>query len=368
MTINRRGFLAGATSVGAFSGLTRPAIATVPAPGRSVTDFGVEPNAERDQRDELQNAIHEISAAGQPVYIPAGMYKIGDYVMLPSKCIIKGEGGQTVLRTAKVGGTIFAGKNPILQMSDLVLEGRPSGTIFHYINYLVMVEGGTAIISDCTFRHAPGAALQITDAGGIIARCGFYDTHHGAVAGHDVRNLVVRDCYFKECQSGFTGGNGTSCLYAGGEDIRMIGNFAFRCSAGISVSGSGEVLENSVEGGHSAWGLSLAGDKEGRGLVAKGNTLTGCDIGIRLAAKSGAVAVSENTISGVRDGAIRVFDVTIATGPDLGRKGAGDSLGMMVAGDSVIQAFDSTVATGPDLTQEGGQGYPHLRIAGNVVR
>jgi hypothetical protein len=362
MMINRRGFLAGAAALA----LPAQARSAETERGRSIAEFGVLPNAERNQRAELQNAIHEISAAGDPVYIPAGLYKIGDLVKLPPKCIIKGEGGQTVLRTAKIGGTIFAGKDPILQMSDLILEGRPDKT-FHYINYLVMVQGGTAIITDCTFRHAPGAAIQITGAGGIIARCGFYDTLHGAVAGHDVRNLAVRNCYFKECRSGYSDRE-ASCLYAGGEDIQMIGNTAIWCSAGFSVSGSGEVLENMVQGGRSAWGLTLAGDKEGRGLVAKGNTLTDCDIGIRLAAKGGAVVVSENTISGARDGAIRAFDVAVATGPDLAGKGAENVPGLMVAGDNAIRAFDGATATGPDLTQEGAQNYPHLTIAGNTVR
>jgi hypothetical protein len=366
MTIDRRVFLANAASAAAVMALTRRAAAD--DRGRSVADFGVEPNAERDQRAELQNAIHEISAAGHPVFIPAGFYKIGAEVELPSKCIIKGENGQTVLRTAKIGGTIFAGRNPILQISDLILEGKPDNAMFHYINYLVMVQGGTAIISDCTFRHAPGAALQITGAGGIIARCGFYDSRHGAVAGHDVRNLIVRDCYFKECRSGNPDRGGTSCLYAGGEDIRMTGNFAIWCSAGISVSGSGEVLDNTVQGARSAWGLTLAGDNEGRGLVAKGNMLTNCDIGIRLAAKGGTVAISENMISGAKDGAIRAFDVAVTTGLDLVRQGAGSIPGLMVAGDSELRAFDGAVATGPDLAREGAGDYPHLMVAGNVVR
>jgi hypothetical protein len=365
MSTSRRVFLVGTVSAGAAAILARPAIATASAPGRSVTDFGVEPNADRDQRAELQNAIHEISAAGQAVYIPAGLYKIG-WVTLPPKCIIKGDSGQTVLRTAKIGGTIFGGRDTILQMSDLILEGRADNTMFHYVDYLVMVQGGTVLISDCAFRHAPASALQITAAGGTIARCGFYDIRHGAFAGHGVRNLVVRDCYFKECRSGFTGSKGTSCLDASGEDIRITGNFAIWCSAGIGVSGSGEVLENRVLGQRSAWGLTLAGDKAGRGLVAKGNTLTNCDVGIRLSAKDGPVAVSDNAISGTQNGAIRVFDAPVVTRPDLGAEIAKQSPGFMVAGPGLD--FDRAVVTGPDLAQEVAGAYPHLMVAGNVVR
>lgn len=357
MAIGRRGFLAGAAAIGSsLTLMPGSAKAAETERGRSVTEFGVDPSATGDQREALQKAIHEISATGQPVYIPAGLYRVSDWIELPPKCILNGDPGRTVLSPRRVGGwVLLSGENQSLQMSGLVLDGRAEQRIcLDLTTCLALLKGGTVIVRESEFRNATGAAIQMTNVSGIFALCNFYACYDGAFGASHARSLLVRQCRFEGSGSCYS--SPRACLHADGKDIQILDNFASKCSAGFSVTGNGEIRNNTIAG-PAAWAMRLgyrdkqlgaiAGSqrppqemeeigKPDTGLVVTGNTISGCDVGIVVASRGEAITISDNIISVAKDGAIRALE-----------------------GDKLV---------GPDLAREGAQAYPGLAARANVIR
>ena len=331
MSIDRRAFLAGAAALA----LPAQARSAETERGRSVTEFGVVPNAAESPQEALQKAIDEISAAGQPVYIPAGVYRISD-LRLPPKCILNGDPGRTVLLPTRINGEIFlASPNRSLQVSGIVFDGRaPGTTALDAVTSIFRINGGVAVIRECEFRNITGGAISARDVSAIFTMNHFHDCTHGALKVAQARSLVVRQCRFEECGTESSYPNGA--IHAGGQDVQITDTFISRCSAGMSVRGNGEIKGNTISG-PGAWGMMLGGGSDdAQGLSVIGNTITGCDIGIGLARGEEWFSVTQNTIAGASQGAIR--------------------------------AFNDTTPTGPDLALERAGSYPNLGLSGNIVR
>ena len=64
MSVDRRHFLLAGSSLAGGSVVNAAYAAAAAVPGRSITDFGVDPNSKADQTKALQKAIDELSAAG----------------------------------------------------------------------------------------------------------------------------------------------------------------------------------------------------------------------------------------------------------------------------------------------------------------
>ncbi len=96
--MDRRYFIGMGGAAAALLGATQAEAAPNPAVGlgRSVADFGVEPNSFRDQSALMQKAINELAQAGQPILIPAGQYRVSN-LQLPSNSSVIGAGGLSVL-------------------------------------------------------------------------------------------------------------------------------------------------------------------------------------------------------------------------------------------------------------------------------
>lgn len=90
------------------------------------------------------------------------------------------------------------------------------------------------------------------------------------------------------------------------------------CGDGISVEADAAVTGNVVEGAPST-GLVLGFGPWGRDIVATGNVLRRCTIGIGVSAsdRAGPMLIANNMISGTRDGAIRQLDHGRPVGPDI---------------------------------------------------
>jgi hypothetical protein len=331
MTIDRRSFLAGAAALA----IPAQARSAETERGRSVTEFGVEPNTDKMHGQLFQKAVDEISAAGQPVYVPAGRYRVGD-VKLPAKCIINGDPGQTILLPKLVGGEVFlAAPNQSLQISGLVFDGRAGNDVrLDLVTAIFRIYGGVAVLRECEFRNTTGEAIYADDVSAIFTMNHSHHCNHGALRIWTARSLLIRQCRFED--NGSTSTTPTEVIFAYGQDVQIADNFISRCSAGIRVKGNGEIKDNIISG-PGAWGLKLGGGADdAQGLSVAGNSITACDIGIGLAPGAEWLSITRNTIAGATQGAIR--------------------------------AFDNATPTGPDLAFERPGTYPNLGLAGNVVR
>jgi hypothetical protein len=327
MTIGRRGFLL-AGGVVAGAGVLPEAMAAPVAVGRSVTDFGVEPNSDADQSKALQTAIDEISKSGQAVYIPGGSYR-GKGLQLPQRCAIIGDPGQTVLRFPSNFPILGTVGNQSLYLSGLTFDGslEPIRTM-DVVSPSLYIDGGEVSLSHCVMSFENGG-MAILNASGVISSvslrgCGIFI--------QDPRGMAVNQCRI----DGFKGAFGIEVVRKkpAREGVLLSNNHISQCGGGIGLQGGGVVNANFVFGAQDM-GLKLGSAKSAGGIIAQGNVMQDCRIGIGVSASGDDIFASLNMIKGAKDGAIRVFDGDKLVGSDLAQKSAESYLNLTVAGNVV---------------------------------
>ncbi len=226
--------------------------------GRTVADFGVEPNAERDQSAAMQRALNELAAAGQPIVIPAGKYRVAK-VQLPSRASILGAPGLTVL----VGGSA-----PVLECHDA---------------------------TDVSLR---GVAFM---GAGLVAR--------------ECRNLTIADCQVLS-----SGGDGLVC--SGSGLLVTGNRASGCARSAIWVEGDGLISNNIISGGGqfglrlgSAWRLGTMS------VINNYIDGTEVGIGVS-SSDAGYAFIAMNMIAGAKNGGIRALNGNELIGKDLTRGGS----------------------------------------------
>jgi len=227
--------------------------------GRALSDFGVIPNGESDQTAPLQKAIDALAAAGLPILIPAGRYRVAG-VQLPSKATLIGSAGLTVI-SAPPGRAAFE----CVGKQDVSLRG------LSFINT------------------------------GLVAR--------------ECRNLTVAECDVISSE-----GDG---LYCGGSGLLITTNRAASCAkAGIWVEGDGIVTSNLISG-NGRFGLRIGSAWRLGTVTVIANSIDGPSVGIGVSsADSGYAMITMNMISGAKEGGIRALSGDTLIGKDLTRGGS----------------------------------------------
>jgi hypothetical protein len=245
----------------ALFGASQAEAAQAPAAafGKSVADFGVEPDAERDQTAAMQRAIDELAPAGQPIVIPAGVIRAAR-LKLPSRASVIGAPGLSIL-VAPQGAPVFEAQNK----QDVSLRG-----------------------------------LGFMGAGLVAREC---------------RNLTVADCQVLS-----SGGDGLVCAGAG---LFVTGNRAASCAgAAIWVEGDALVTNNIVSG-PGRFGLRLGGAWRLGTMSVMCNRIEGTEVGIGASSSDAGYAfIAMNMIAGAKAGGIRALDGDALMGKDLTRGGS----------------------------------------------
>jgi hypothetical protein len=227
--------------------------------GKTVADFGVSPDGWSDQSAAMQKAMDELTAANQPVIIPAGRYRVAK-LRLPSRACVLGVPGLTVL-------------------------AAPPG--------LPALEG-----------------LNVQDAGlRGVAFAGF------ALAARDCRNLTISDCQILS-----SGGDGIVCS---GTGLLVTGNRAQACAkAAIWVEGDGMVTNNIISG-PGQFGLRLGSAARLGTVTVMNNRIEGTATGIGASSsENGYALIAMNMIAGTKNGGIRALIGEELAGHDLTRGGS----------------------------------------------
>jgi hypothetical protein len=259
--MERRFFLGLGGAAAAFCGTAaaNAAVSAADGSGKSVAAYGLEPNVWIDQSALLQKAVDELAAAGQPIVIPAGRYRVSR-VKLPSQAAIFGIPSLTVL-SAPAGAAAFE----CAGAQDISLRG----TAFT----------GTAIIA------------------------------------RECANITICDCQILS-----SGGDGFVCS---GSGILVSGNRAASCArAAIWVEGDGMVTGNLVSG-QGQFGLRLGSGSRLGNLTVMNNRIDGPAVGIAASSsEKGYALISMNLIVGAQKGAIRALIGEELAGRDLTHGGS----------------------------------------------
>jgi hypothetical protein len=156
--MDRRDFV-GLSGVAALLGAG--AANAAPAPpvfsGKTVLDFGVEPDSPADQSSAMQKAIAALSEARQPIAIPAGNYRAAKLV-LPSNATVLGVPGLTVL-TAPGKAPVFETPARDVSLRGLTFAGWA----------LLALNCQNLSIADCQVLSSPSVGFSCAGTGIQIA-------------------------------------------------------------------------------------------------------------------------------------------------------------------------------------------------------
>ncbi len=317
MSVDRRHFLlAGSTLAGGGFASAAHAAASA-AQTRNVTDFGVDPRGQADQTQPLQTAIDALSREGEAVLLPAGVYRAGK-LALPARCSLLGVPGHTFLVVDEVGGAVVEGGMVTLFGIGFSVRAAKTGPA-------QLTFSRSAIrIDHCAFLGAGKTAMKLDACSGsveAVSVSGYADSGIDAAAASI---LTINACRFVNC--------GTGIRVSSGESTIIAQNHFDRCGTGIAANGIGTVSGNIVRGAKD-FGLKLGlASGDGR-IVAQGNLLDDCGVGIGVTASGDDVFASLNFIHGARNGSIRAFDGDKLVGRDLARESAEVYLNLTVAGN-----------------------------------
>jgi hypothetical protein len=318
MSVDRRHFLLAGSAI-AGGGLASAAYAaTAVVPVRSVTEFGVELNSKADQTAALQKAINELSGAGQPVMLPAGVYNAAK-LTFRGNCSIIGVPGQTALYVDQLGMLPDNGQIGPFNLFGVNFHARDSKAISVH----VLLSGAGVRIANCGFHGAGATALSLDACSGSIETLeisGYAD--HGILAPRSA--LTIQGCQFGAC------GTAVKAPSSGSSIIAQ--NQFDKCGTAVATDGIALVSGNIVKDAKD-FGLKL-GRSDGSGrVVAQGNLLENCRVGIGVAASGDDIFASLNLIHSAKNGSIRAFDGEKLVGPDLARESAEVYLNLTVAGN-----------------------------------
>ncbi len=322
MKIGRRGFLmAGGAIAGA--GVLPLAVRAAPTPsGRSVADFGVEPNSDADQTKALQRAIDEIAASGHPVLIPGGSYR-ADTLHVTGRATITGVEGATELRLDSLSADSGGKATATLALSGIRFAPGSGGNAPQ-----INISKAYVSLANCFFSGdgKVGIAIRLESCPFVtIDAVNFVQCSAAAIEATRTA-ISITASRFENCG---IGASLQDCT------LTMTNNHLSSCGIGAAVDGLGVVNANVVTKAR-AFGLKLGDASSTGSLIAQGNLLRDCHVGIGVAPSGTEIFASLNMIHGAKNGAIRAFD-----------------------GDKLI---------GPDLARESSESYLNLTLAGNVAR
>lgn len=338
MAIDRRSFFAGG-AIGAASLVAaeqaKAAPCSIASVARSVTDFGVELGAERDQTVVLQKALNEIAASGHPAFLPPGIYQTQN-LNLPQGVEICGAPGKSIVRIR--GSWVFsaADSQSSLCLRNLVLTAQEkalltSASMGGASAPLIDVRGGQLTVDACRIRHSLGSAFHLQHGSAKFQNVEMETIQGNGIEAIKGVNLSVSHCSIRDCA-------GSGIIFTAGKSSQegvIIATRVSQCGGnGVEASGRAIVTANIVEG-CAGFGLRLGSAKGSEHVLASQNSISNCRVGIGVAAEGDYIFAALNVIAGAREGAIRAL-----------------------AGDKLV---------GPDLSQKSTESFRNLTVIGNVT-
>jgi hypothetical protein len=260
--------------------------------------FGVTPAAGTvDQTAMLQRAIDVAAKSRTPLFLPPGFYSTCR-LELRSGTHLLGVAGKSILRYRNGGGVIHVEQAEDIRVDGLVLDG----------------DGRDLGVDGALFAAANLAGLRLTNCRfRRSGSCGILVSHSG--------NVVVIGNIIDQAATGIALIDGTRGTRAAVIKGNLVRNLFFRKIAlsngnGIAIDANAAVVEgNAVE---NAPGFGILVGSDAREVSVTNNNIHNAHIGIGISCEiADSALIAGNTISGVKDGAVRAMDGPTPIGPDL---------------------------------------------------
>lgn len=347
--LSRRGVLAGMTVLAAMP--------TYAQSGLDATTLGLVGDSEADQSAILQDAIAQAAASGQVLTLPRGMIR-AQGLNLTGNVVVQGVPGSTTLASVNGGSIGSLSDQGSVVLRDIVFSGR--GTT-DTRSALLSIEHGDAItLERCSFRDAPGVAVNILDAAVTIRDCQFTAIGDAAIHSSDSRGLLITGNRIDGCGNagiriwrGTSGPDGSIVTHNSIANIDWRGGGNGQNGNGINVFNADETI---VAHNHIADCAFTA---------VRLNSTNNSQVTGNTCLRSGEVAIfSEFAFSGsviannIIDGAATGISITnLDTGGELA-----------VCTGNIVRNITPTSAVNPDTIPIGIFAEAETAITGNTVQ
>ena len=348
---------------------------------------GLLPQASGNQSRKLQSIIDKASAAGVPVFLPPGAYRVSN-ITLPAGAHLTGVPGASRLIYSGEGFLLAADEAAAITLSNLSIDGV-NGWMEGENAALIHLRGvRDVVIDNCAVAGARGSAIVLERCGGRIERSHLSGaTQYGLYAvesrGLSIVGNTVADCgnggllvhrWTKgtdgtlisgnrieriRATAGGTGQNGNGINLFRADSVSVTNNHISDCAfSAIRANASSNAI---ISGNHclNVGETSIYAEFGFEGAVISANIVDGAANGIAVVNLNEGGRIS--TVSG------NVVRNLSSVGP-YPAENAGFGIGISVEGDAAISG--NMIENCANWAMQLGWG-PYLRnvsVTGNVIR
>lgn len=291
---------------------------------------------------DLGEAIRALPAEGGGIYLPAGIYEVGETILCHLRegqhLYLHGDGRASVLRFSATDGS------PLLDFRGVENSWWPDLKV---------------TLRDLTFvgQHASGDALQLFWPNDILVDACFFSGFGGTAirVTPNATNVTIRDCWLRDCRRVLHAdnlhhltfqGNQTRSANEGGleqaenlyigrhcREVRIVSNhLAYGHAEAIILDGTAQhvIADNCIEG----FPTGILAD-DCRDICISSNYIH-CDCGIRMRGDNRGMLVNGNVFTNTSEGAVVI-------------ESAGTSGGHVISNNVIRQSVYNDGQKGIDL-------------------
>ena len=161
---------------------------------------GLVANSGSDAGEQLTTLLERASALGQPLFLPAGEYVVGN-ITLPSNISIMGVRGQTKLR-AYADKPILSGQNAQnISIESVAFIGVGSVSTSGGFGLLDLVNCADVLVSECRFEKSSSNGISLYATSGSLAQNQLTDIAGAAIASTDATGLSIINNTIDGCEN-----------------------------------------------------------------------------------------------------------------------------------------------------------------------
>lgn len=222
--------------------------------GRAIVNAqgeGLVPNSDNDQSQIFQKLLNVASEKDAPIFLPAGVYKIGNLV-LPRRTRIIGVPGATRLTYSGRGFMMRAERSDLLHLNGLTFDGlglRPSDDAKGLVTANTVLD---LKVDDCAFQAAGLFGLDLVGCAGVIRDSVFDRMADTAIFSKQANGLLISGNRIKDCGNGgilvhrfSQGDDGTQVINNRIENVRSVNGGTGQWGNGINVFQAHNVMVSS---------------------------------------------------------------------------------------------------------------------------
>jgi uncharacterized secreted repeat protein (TIGR03808 family) len=195
--------------------------------------LGLKPGSSDDQSSALARALRTATAAGEALYLPAGVYR-AERVEVPEGARLLGEPGATRLTGSGAGPLLIIGKGRRASIESIMLESAMRPSAAEDGGLLAAEDVGDLTLHRLVLRKTLGSGIRLIRCGGRISDIDVEDVGATGIFSLDAAGLMIEGCRMRDI-----GNNGIQVWRsaAGWDGTLVRGNQLSRVRADAGGSG-----------------------------------------------------------------------------------------------------------------------------------